>query len=157
MVVSLVAAPAGQAQNAPAVRAAQQAAKQQVKLSEAEVLRQAYVALAAANHDYNGHRAKAMNRVQAAIRMLDASVMKKGTLAQKVVTVKEDAAAGQARAAARVNKQVHENQVSSDAQLRLAAEKLQSVRPILAQTTRPRALAHVDAALKEIGIALAIR
>src|SRR5262245_34413622 len=63
-----------------------QAADQQVKFNEAEALREAYILMAAANNAYAGHRGKAMNQVQAAVKLLDKSVLKKGTTGQKAAT-----------------------------------------------------------------------
>src|SRR5437660_11180188 len=38
-----------------------------VQFEEADTLRKAFIALAGANHDYKGHRAKAMHAVKAAL------------------------------------------------------------------------------------------
>jgi hypothetical protein len=49
--------------------------------------------LAAANHDYDGHRARAMRQVQEAVGLLDHSVLTRGTDAPKAATLIEDNAA----------------------------------------------------------------
>lgn len=59
----------------------------------------AYATLAQADHDYNGHRAKAMKQIEAALGEIGAKVSGKG--------------------------RVHEPQGTSDAQLRAARELLQ--------------------------------
>src|SRR6516162_6476801 len=60
----------------PVQKAAKPAARltEQVKLEEAEVLGKAYVLLASGNHDYDGHRVKAMGHVKAAFTALTDSV-----------------------------------------------------------------------------------
>src|SRR5262245_2521010 len=63
------------------------AAKQQMKLGEATVLRHAYLLLISANADYNGHKGQAMGSIQAAVAHLDRSVLKKGTAAQQAATL----------------------------------------------------------------------
>src|SRR4051794_31880205 len=78
-----------------------QAQKQQMNLNEAEVLREAYLLLAAANHDYKGHRAKAMEHVHAAYQRLDHKVLRKGTDRQKAVTEIEDTATARAAVVAK--------------------------------------------------------
>src|SRR4051794_16069335 len=50
----------------------------QTKFQEADMLRQAYVLMAGANHDYNGHRGKAMHAVHTAFNALDKQVSSKG-------------------------------------------------------------------------------
>src|SRR4051794_16904182 len=54
-----------------------QAAKQALKLSEAEALQDAYLLLAGANANYAGHRAKAMHHIHEAYKMLHATSRKK--------------------------------------------------------------------------------
>jgi hypothetical protein len=74
----------------PAVKAAQKKAKEEAKkkadvlnAGELDMLRKAYVLLAGANHDYDGHRVKAMGAVNAAAKILEGSLVKKGTPQQK--------------------------------------------------------------------------
>src|SRR5262245_22794150 len=55
----------------------------QVKLTEAEVLKEAYILMAMANHNYGGHRGRAMKQTEEAITMLDKSILKTGTDGQK--------------------------------------------------------------------------
>src|SRR5207237_6228875 len=70
--------------------AVNEAAKQEANLREAEALRVAYIMVAAANHDYDGHRVKAMKQLQEAVKILDIKVLNHGTAGQKDATLKED-------------------------------------------------------------------
>jgi hypothetical protein len=135
----------------------QQAAKEQVKLNEAELLREAYILLAAANHNYEGHRVKAMNEIQAAVKILDTSVLKKGTAAQKAATLIEDNAAARAKIIAKHLPKVNVSQVQSDALLRVAAALLLKVEPVLAANGQKKVLVHVEKAGREIVAALKSR
>src|SRR5437763_11010968 len=68
----------------------------EAKLKESEVLKEAYVLMAGANHDYAGHRHKAMRQVHDAITILDKSILKDGTNGEKVVALEEELAAARA-------------------------------------------------------------
>jgi hypothetical protein len=92
-----------------------------------EMLRQAYVSLSVADHDYKGHRVKAMKEIQAACKLLGYKLHGEG--------------------------RGHEKQIVSDVQLRNAQELLEQARHGL----RGKPLKHVNAAIKQITIALAIR
>src|ERR1700687_2027223 len=61
-------------------------ARATLRFQEAQSLRQAYLTLASGNHDYNGHRAKAMTAVRSALKILDGVVLKNGTAPQKAAT-----------------------------------------------------------------------
>jgi hypothetical protein len=91
------------------------------------LLRQAYVTLAMADHDYKGHRAEAMKQIEAAAKILRADIRGDG--------------------------RGHEKQGVSDEQLRIARTMLEQARVGL----RGKALKHVDRAIKQINIALKIR
>jgi hypothetical protein len=93
----------------------------------AELLRQAYVTLASADHDYKGHRVEAMKQVHAAGRVLGVNLHGDG--------------------------KGHENQGQSDQQLRIAQGLLQQASAGLSG----KALRHVAAAEKHLAIALTIR
>jgi hypothetical protein len=138
-------------------KAAEKAADAQVKLSEAERLKAAYIFLAMANHDYDGFRAKAMHDLQEAARLLDASILKNGTGGQKVLALKEDIAAARAKFLAKHSATVHEPQALSDLQMREGLQLVLGVRPVLVQRKQPRVLAHVDKAIQHINTALKIR
>jgi hypothetical protein len=148
----LALAGTSQAQTTP-----KKAAKEQVKFNEAEALREAYLLLAAANHDYDGHRAKAMKQIQEAVGILDRSVMKKGTEAQKEATVIEDTKELRAKVIAKHVPKVHEGQAQSDAQLRAAADLLLKVESALVAGKQKKVLSHVEHAGREIVAALKVR
>jgi hypothetical protein len=93
----------------------------------AGLLNQASGELAAANHDYKGHRAGAMRHVEEAARMLGVNLHGDG--------------------------RIRENQVVSDAHLRNAQALLNEAGSGLAG----KSLRHVVAAERQISIALSIR
>jgi hypothetical protein len=126
-------------------------------MEEALGLRQAYVLLAEANHDYDGHRVHAMHAVRAAFHLLHEEVRRHGTPQMKATMAREGAAMGAAGAAGRRLPGVHERQAASDAQVRLAGDKLAQVRAAMARHKQHRELGHVDHALKEIAVALKVR
>jgi hypothetical protein len=99
--------------------------------TEAALLQQAYQTLAVADHDYKGHRVRAMKHIEAAAKHLGVNLQGDG--------------------------KVREKQAISDAQLREAQSQLQQVSVILAGNKQPRVVKQVDAAIKEISIALTIR
>jgi len=93
----------------------------------ANLLRQAYLTLSMADHDYKGHRVEAMKQIEAAAKLLKADIHGDG--------------------------RGHEKQRVSDEQLRIARGMLEQTRPEL----RGKPLKHVDRAIKQINIALKIR
>jgi len=120
--------------------------------AQAEVvkaLRLAHKLLVEADHDYDGHRAKAAEEVHKALKdlgyrhkkPLPGSPLANGTAAPKTHS-------GQPA--------VHEPQANSDAQLRQAQEILQGVSKQLG-SNHPKAAANVNAAIGEINTALSIR
>ena len=140
-----------------AKQAVDKAAVADVKFKEAEALREAYVLLASANHDYDGHRAKAMGQIQAAVKTLDQAVAKNGSAKTKALTAYEDAVAAAAKRAAKQTAKVHELQSVSDAQLKKVAVTLVELRPTMVQFKQKNVLGHTDNAIKELNIALKIR
>jgi hypothetical protein len=99
--------------------------------SEAALLSQAYNILVVANHDYKGHRVRAMKQIEAAAKLLGANLQGNGP--------------------------GREQQPVSDAQLRQAQALLQQLSTGLAPT-RPKAVhAHIEAAINQINIALSIK
>ena len=149
---------------APAVVQAQtpvngQAIKQAVKLDEIATLRSAKKLLEEANHDYQGHRAKAVHAIHQAIGEIEHHGAKTGV---KQTTANPAAAVAKANvraATAKTNKTpaVHESQINSDVQLRAAQELLVKVQSELATGKHPKAIAHVQLALQELQIALQIK
>lgn len=124
---------------------------------QAEALKKAFVALAMANHDYNGHRARAMESVRAAYKELDKVINKRGTALQKAKSQQEDALAAAAKQAAKQAPPVHENQVFSDNQLLQAADILIQLSVVYTQQQQQKLLGHVSNSLNEITVALQIR
>ena len=120
-------------------------------------MRKAYTLLAAGNHDYDGHRVKAMGAVKDAVRILDDSIMKHGSTKLKAATTKEKAVIAQVDAVVKKSPALHEPQAASDTQLAKAAEVLAELRPTLVKNKQQNVLGHVDKAIKEIKIALKIR
>jgi hypothetical protein len=99
--------------------------------AEANLLRQAYVALAKADHDYDGHRLKAMGRTAEAARLLGESL------------------AGDGRAM--------EAQKSSDDELREASSILKRAQSMAASNHHHKVAEYINAAVWQISIALNIR
>jgi hypothetical protein len=97
--------------------------------SEGEMLHEAYNILARADHDYKGHRAKAMHEIEAADKLIGMNVKGEG--------------------------KGRENQAASDAQLHHAQELLVQVSANLAGQKKVHK--HVEAAIKHLGIALSIK
>jgi hypothetical protein len=90
-------------------------------------LTQAYAALSVADHDYQGHRVKAMKQIEAAAKELGISLTGNG--------------------------KGHEQQVTSDQQLQTATSLLQQALGGLP----PKAQKHVSKALEQLSIALSIK
>jgi hypothetical protein len=131
------------------------AVKQAVKLDELGSLKSALTLLEGANHDYKGHRAKAVHAIHAAIHEIEHH-------GQKHVPTPPAVAAAKAAAKASTPKlgsvpPVHENQVASDTQLVAAEQLLSKVFAELTATGKhPKAIAHVQLAVQELQIALKI-
>jgi hypothetical protein len=126
------------------------AAKQPHPLTEAELLRDAYKKLKAADKDYEGHRAKAVKHVEAAAKLLGVDL---NPVAKRHEPEEHTKLAATTRLAPKAGEKNHETQSVSDEHLR-AAQKL------LAEASGPlsgEALKQVDSALKELDLALKIR
>ena len=106
--------------------------------------------MAGANHDYGGHRVKAMHAVHGAYGILDKEINKVGTPQQKAASKQGDALAEAAREAAKKTPVVHENQGASDVQMAQASEILAQLRAVFHQAQRKHLLEHVNRALDEI-------
>ena len=133
------------------------AAAATLRFQEAQTLREAYLALASGDHDYDGHRVKAMEAVKAALNILDRAVLKHGTQQQQSSTTQGQAAVANALTTAKQTPKVHENQTQSDKLLQQAAQLLGQVRTTLVQHKQQHVLTHVDTAAGEITTALKIR
>jgi hypothetical protein len=99
--------------------------------TEAGMLRSAYLILATGNHDYKGHRVKAMHQVEAAADLLGMDV--RGDAKDK------------------------QPQPLSDAKLREAQGLLQNVLGAAEVKNQKRVTKHITEAINQINIALSIR
>jgi hypothetical protein len=140
--------PAGsQAKPNPAVAAAR------VRLEQAQVLRQAFLTLAGANHTYKGHRTKAMHHVKEALKMLDHHVLTHGNAQQKAAIRQGRAAVAAAEKAAATAPKVHMPRRASDANLRAAGQVLRDVCPGLDRHKQHDVRKQVNHALHHIKVA----
>jgi hypothetical protein len=110
---------------APAARAAQNAAARQ---SEISLLQDAYVLLSQANHDYDGHRVKAMQSIHKGALLLRVNLQAKG--------------------------KAHEDQGASDEQLKQAQTMLQQARSFAVGRNQRKLVKHLDAAIGHLTTAL---
>jgi hypothetical protein len=126
-------------------------AKQAARAQLIATLRSARRLLVAADHDYNGHRAKAAHEVTQALRELGFHPKKpqSGSPAQ-------NAAVAAAKAARSAQARVHEPQAASDAQLQQAQRLLQGALTQLS-SIHPKATTNVQNAVTEITTALTIK
>ena len=99
--------------------------------AELQALQQAYALLSAADHDYHGHRIRAMHCIEVACKALGSDA-------------KGDGAGNEAQA-------------TSDAQLRQAQAMVQSVHDTAASANQIRLVRILDRALKELSTALSIK
>jgi len=116
------------------VSAAGPASYQKVAFSdgaEAGMLRRAYIILATGDHDYKGHRVRAMRQIEAAADLLGMNV--KGDLKDR------------------------QPQSLSDAKLREARNLLQNVLGSSEVKDQKRVTKHISAAVSQIDVALSVR
>jgi Skp family chaperone for outer membrane proteins len=149
---SIFALLAGLAQVSTAMaQAAAPTAKQAVHEELIQTLRAAHRLLLAADHDYDGHRAKAAEEVHKALKELGYHHKK-----PQSGSTPSHGAAGPAKAAHAGQPKIHEPQATSDAQLRQAQQLLQGTLMPLS-VKHPKANANVKAAIVEINTALGIK
>ena len=128
------------------------------KEQEAVTLKNAYVLMAIADHDYDGHRVKAMHEVEEAIKRIDHTLMKDGGKGNQVVVTEDEIATAKAAFKAKHEGKHHEGQGHSDVELREARELLVKVHETLgASKKHPKAHDHVAKAIKDLDVALKIR
>lgn len=101
---------------------------QATKGSEVSMLQDAYVLLSQANHDYDGHRVKAMQSIHKAGLLLKVNIQSNGD--------------------------VHEDQGASDTQLQKAQKVLQQARSFAAGKRQRKLVKHLDAAISHLSAAL---
>lgn len=128
--------------------------KQETKLKEAMLLKEAWVLMAMGNANYAGHRAKAMNAIEDAVEILDRSILHFGTGNQKMLARQNELQLAFAEFQRKHQGQVREAQALSNLQLAKALEILLAVRPALEANKQPRVLTHVDRAIKQLRLAL---
>jgi hypothetical protein len=140
---------------AEARKKAQEAALVALHYEAAKDLREAYIVLASANHNYGGHDGKAGDQVLEAVKILDKFVLRKGNAAQKTATNKENAAVAAAKAAAARAAAVNQPQIDSDAKLVLVSDALTKISVALAaNNVKGPHQGHVNKAIREITEAL---
>jgi hypothetical protein len=128
-----------------------------LKTQQANVLASAYVLLASANHDYEGHRGKAMTKVEQAANLLQADLLKQAPIQDKIKAIQDANAEAQAKIVNKQDPAITETQAVSDAQLLVADAMLQAIAPYLDDTKHKNLKAHLRDAHAEIATALAIR
>jgi hypothetical protein len=131
--------------------------REEFKGKEGEVLKEAYILMVAANHDYGGHCGKAQHEVEEACKILDKDILKHGSVQQKIKAIQEDHAAAAAKSLSKGDAALHEAQVFSDTQVLKAGLMLEEVATVLAARKQKGALGHVEQAIKEVGLALKTR
>jgi len=104
---------------------------QVVGFSESQALTSAYLILATGDHDYKGHRVRAMHQIEAAGKLLDMDL------------------AGDAKD--------RQTQVLSDDKLREARGLLETVLGAAEVKDQPRISKHIAEAINQIDVALSIR
>jgi hypothetical protein len=149
--------PAGKKAAQQGQKQAKEAAAQELNGREGTLLKEAYIYLAMANHDYNGHRVRAMGHVQEAAKILDEKILKKGTDGQKTLALKQDVESYRAKFLAKHSATAHEPQALSDLQMEAGLKLLAEVKPLLEQRKQPRVLSQVDKAIAEVNRGLAYR
>ncbi len=141
----------------PAVKHGPAKSAVEMRFEEAQALREAFIVLAGANHDYNGHRVHAMGAVKAAIKILDGAIEAQGSAKLKAAAAAGRAATIRAEKVAHHTRMVHEAQRASDLQLLKAGEMLAQVRMVLARNNQKKVLNHVDNAIREVKMGLKTR
>jgi hypothetical protein len=121
------------------------------KAQVVQALKSAHKLLAAANRDYNGHRAQAAQHVQGALKALGYHPKKARPAASPNLAI-----AAAPRPAVSGKPAVHEVQSTSDAQLRQAQQILAGALTTMS-AGHPKAAAKINAAIAEINVALSIR
>jgi hypothetical protein len=107
---------------------------------DVQTLTQAYSTLASADHDYQGHRAKAMQAIKKAARLMGQKIGGDGKVNGKTAGGK-----------------MTEQQTLSDQQLRGVQTSLQKVRGTVAGHNSHRVVEHINTAIHELSTALSIK
>jgi len=104
---------------------------------DVQTLTQAYSTLATADHDYKGHRVKAMHAIRKAARLMGSKIAGAGT----------STGLGKGQ----------EQQTLSDSQLRSVQGMLQKVRSSVSGRNQQRVVQHINEAIQHLSIALSIK
>ena len=123
--------PPGAAAAAPATEGKTRNTSLTPVAGELQALQQAYALMSGADHDYQGHRVRAMHAVEGACKLLGSS------------------ASGP--------RSGNEAQSASDAQLKQAATLLQTARSMAVSANQVRVVRHLDRALEQLSAALAVK
>lgn len=135
----------------------EQSAAQALKGKEATLLTQAYVLLAGTNGDFGGHRTAALKEVGAACNILNAGLLKQGTVQQKISALRNASAQNAAQSAAQDTAPGNPLQTASARQLLVADALIQRVASVLNPANQKRVLDHLANADREIASALKLR
>jgi len=125
-------------------------------------LREAHKLLTEADHDYEGHRAKAAEEVHKAIKELESKHHHKGAGAESIGEGTAHSGTAQkglghaGATGAKKSEKTREPQATSDSQLKQALSLLQAAQSELASQNQ-KAAANVTAAVSEIKTALSIK
>jgi hypothetical protein len=128
-----------------------------LKGKEVQVLTTAYILLASANHDYDGHRARAMKCIEDACSKLEVDIVKSATVEDKIKAIQDANAETAEKNKANEDAVLHEPQAVSDAQLLMADALIQQIGVIMKANKQNDLVSLAGNAQKEIGIALSIR
>jgi len=102
---------------------------------DVQTLTQAYSTLASADHDYQGHRVKAMHAIRKAARLMGTKIAGDGK--------------GQGKG--------QEQQTLSDSQLRSVQGMLQQVRGSVSGRNQQLVVQHINEAIQHLSVALSIK
>jgi hypothetical protein len=128
-----------------------------LKGQETHVLTAAYILMASANHDYDGHRAKAMNWIVEACNKLEVDILKNAIVEDKIKAIQDANAETVEKNKANEDAILHEPQAISDAQLLMADALIQQIGVFMKANKQNDVVGLVGSAQKELGIALSIR
>ena len=128
-----------------------------LKNHEVAVLTSAFILLATANHDYDGHRVKAMRKVDAALESLAPNALKNESVRQNIKLLKEANAKRIAQITNMEDPIITEPQSISDAQLLIASAMIQQATLYMNNPKQRKVLNELRDACKEISNALTVR
>jgi hypothetical protein len=125
-----------------------------LKGEESEALKETYIILASTNRDYGGHRVRALRSVERAINFLDVDLLQQGSATDMIQLLQGDQAMAVAQFLSQNSGGINEDQIISDAQLRVAHASLGRIAGVLTANQQMVPLAHIKNAGREIQTAL---